>query len=250
MSADPATGSPPAVEVGLPGARVLFSTRLGGVSPAPYESLNLGILTGDRRELVSENRRRLAERAGLGFGNVAMGWQVHGADVLEWERRPEKGSNDGYAEPGAPLEKVDGHATGLAGLALLVLVADCLPVALAAPGRVAMLHCGWRGLAAGMVARAAATFDRQPSAVVGPGIGSCCYEVGPEVLEAFSDLDGVAAGRMLDLRAVAERRLRAAGVADVEHVDLCTRCRGDLFFSHRRDGPDTGRQAGMVWRTG
>jgi YfiH family protein len=131
-----------------------------------------------------------------------------------------------------------------------VLVADCLPVALAGAGRVAMLHCGWRGLAGGIVERAAALFDEPPAAAVGPGIGRCCYEVGEEVLEAFADVEGAAEGRMLDLRTVAEARLRAAGVSRVEQVDLCTACRPDLFFSHRRDAGVTGRQAGIVWRTG
>ncbi len=127
-----------------------------------------------------------------------------------------------------------------------MLVADCLPVALAAPGRAAMLHCGWRGLAGGIVERALEWFDEPPAAAVGPGIGRCCYEVGPEVLEAFAEIDGVADGRMLDLRAVAGAKLAAAGVDRVEHVDLCTHCRADLFFSHRRDGGVTGRQAGLV----
>ncbi len=139
--------------------------------------------------------------------------------------------------------------TGREGLGLLVLVADCLPVALAAPGQVAMLHCGWRGLAGGIVARAAAEFGDAPAAAVGPGIGQCCYEVGDEVLEAFSDVPDAADGHMLDLRRVAEARLRAAGVERIEHVDLCTACRPDLFFSHRRDNGVTGRQAGVVWRT-
>ena len=142
----------------------------------------------------------------------------------------------------------DGHLTRAEGLGLLVLVADCLPVALAAPGQVAMLHCGWRGLAGGIVERALAAFDTPPAAAIGPGIGRCCYEVGEEVLAAFADLDGVADGRMLDLRAVAERRLRAAGVEHVEHVDECTSCRPDLFFSHRRDHGVTGRQCGIAVR--
>ena len=83
-----------------------------------------------------------------------MGWQVHGTDILRWDSPPQPG-RDGYAAPGAELEKVDGHVTDLEGLGLLVLVADCLPVALAGDGRVAMLHCGWRGLAGGIVERAA-----------------------------------------------------------------------------------------------
>jgi len=112
-----------------------------------------------------------------------------------------------------------------------------------------MLHCGWRGLAGGIIERALAVFAKPPTAAIGPGIGRCCYEVGPEVLDAFEDLDGVTDGRMLDLRAVAEARLREAGVTQVENVDLCASCRTDLFFSHRRDAGVTGRQGGMVLRT-
>jgi YfiH family protein len=231
-------------EVGLPGARAFFSTRRGGVSEGPFESLNLGILTDDKADRVAENRRRLAAGAGLDVGAVAMGWQVHGAQLHEWERAPEHG---GFAEPGADLPKVDGHVTEAPGLGLMVLVADCYPVALAGGGRAAMLHCGWRGLAAGILERALEGFDgERPAAAVGPGIGGCCYEVGQEVLDAFSGLDGVADGSMLDLRAVISRKLDRAGVTAVEHVDDCTSCREDLYFSHRRDDGVTGRQAGLV----
>jgi polyphenol oxidase len=122
-------------------------------------------------------------------------------------------------------------------------------VALAGPGRVAMLHCGWRGVAAGIVESAVARFEEPPAAAIGPGIGRCCYEVGDEVLVAFDGLPGVTDGRMLDLRAVVRRRLEACGVQEVADVDLCTSCREDLFFSHRRDRGVTGRQGGLVWRT-
>ena len=232
-------------ELGLPDARAIFSTRVGGVSEGPYESLNLGILSGDDPAHVGENRRLLAERIAVDPERVAMGWQVHGADLEEWSGQPVSR----FSDPGADLRKVDGHVTDEPGLALLVLVADCLPVALSGGGRVAMLHCGWRGLAAGIVERAVARFDSAPAAAVGAGIGPCCYEVGEEVLEAFGDLDGVADGRMLDLRGVVQRKLDAAGVDRVDHLDLCTSCRADLFFSHRRDGEATGRQAGLVVRT-
>ena len=225
-------------EVELPGARAVFSTRKGGVSEGPNESLNLGILTEDDQDRVEENRRRLFQAADIDPGRVAMGWQVHGTDLREW---------DGPA--GEERPRVDGHLTGEENLALLVLVADCLPVALADEGRVGMLHCGWRGLAGGIVDKAVERFEAPPAAAVGPGIGACCYEVGPEVLEHFEDLDGVADGRNLDLRGVAERRLRAAGVERIEHVDHCTSCRPDLYFSHRRDDGVTGRQAGLVVRT-
>src|SRR5438270_4167422 len=233
-------------ELPLPGARVVFSTRNGGVSEGRYESLNLGILTGDDPAHVGENRRRLAERLDVGPERVAMGWQAHGAELQEWSGPPASR----FSDPDADLRKVDGHITDEPDLALLVLVADCLPVALAGGGRVAMLHCGWRGLAAGILERAVDRFDRPPAAVIGPGIESCCYEVGDEVLAAFKDLPGVADGRMLNLREVASRKLRAAGGREQQHVAGCTCCSAELYFSHRRDGPDTGRQAGLVWLTG
>jgi copper oxidase (laccase) domain-containing protein len=113
-----------------------------------------------------------------------------------------------------------------------------------------MLHCGWRGLAAGIVARGAASVSADVAAI-GPGIGPCCYEVGPEVLEQFAELgEGIADGRMLDLAEVARRQLREAGVEEVESSDLCTSCEPELFFSHRRDGKRSGRQGGLVWRGG
>jgi YfiH family protein len=218
------------------------------VSETPYDSLNLGVLTDDPQERVMENRRRLATHVELDPARVAMGWQVHGTDIATWDGPPPAGQ-DGFASPGAQLASVDGHTTAEPDVGLIVLVADCLPVALAGGSRVAMLHCGWRPLAGGILEQGLELFDEPPAAVVGPGIGRCCYEVGPEVLEAFSDLESVADGRMLDLRAVAERKLRAGGVTEVEHLDLCTCCRGDLFFSHRRDGGVTGRQGGVAWLT-
>ena len=236
------------IELALPGARVVFTTREGGVSEGPYSSLNLGVLTDDDPERVGRNRDLLSRALSLDPGAVAMGWQMHGAEIEEWTGPPPPG-RDGFRSPGAELSQVDGHATNSAGLGLLVLVADCLPVALASSDRVAMLHCGWRGLAAGILERGIGTFEEPPVAAVGPGIGPCCYQVGPEVLDAFTGVEGVAKDRMLDLRAVADAKLRAAGVTRVEHVDLCTSCRGDLFFSHRRDDGVTGRQAAIIERT-
>jgi purine-nucleoside/S-methyl-5'-thioadenosine phosphorylase / adenosine deaminase len=232
------------IHVELPGGAAAFSTRQGGVSEGPYESLNLGILTEDDQDRVAQNRDIAAAELSLDPERIAMGWQVHGADIREWDAPPERG---GYASPGAELDRVDAHATGVPGVGLLVLVADCLPVALIGGGRAAMLHCGWRPLAAGIVEKALATFDEPPAAAIGPGIGRCCYEVGEEVLAEFADLDGVADGRMLDLRMVARRKLEAAGVSAIEDVDLCTSCRPDLFFSHRRDRGVTGRQGGFAW---
>jgi hypothetical protein len=234
--------------VRLPNATVTFTTRHGGVSEGPYESLNLGILTDDLPERVTENRRRAADRAGVDPDRMAMGWQVHGTELREWTEAP---PDRAYAEPGGKdLERVDGHLTRAPGLGLLVLVADCYPVALSDGEQAAMLHCGWRPLAGGIVEKALERFDGTPSAAVGPGIGGCCYEVGDEVLEAFADVDGAATGRMLDLRVVIAAKLAVAGVTDIQHVDECTSCSPERYFSHRRDRGVTGRQAGIIVRDG
>lgn len=236
------------LEAELDGARAAFTTRLGGVSDAPFDSLNLGLLTGDRPEAVRTNRHLLAAALGLEPDRVLIGRQVHGTGVQVRDDPPDP---NGFGEPGSvePAE-VDGQATATPGLAPLVFVADCLPVALKGPDGVAMIHCGWRGLAGGIVARGAEGVGATEAAI-GPGIGRCCYEVGEEVLEAFAPLgEGIADDRMLDLAEVARRLLDRAGVGRVESADLCTKCNAELFFSHRRDNGVTGRQAGLVWRDG
>jgi polyphenol oxidase len=228
--------------VRLPHASVTFTTREGGVSEGPYESLNLGILTDDDPDCVTENRRRAALGAGVAPPRVAMGWQVHGTELKEWDAPPR---DLAYAEPGGKdLDRVDGHLTRERGVGLLVLVADCYPVALSNGDQVAMLHCGWRGLAGGIIGRALSRFDEPPAAAIGPGIGKCCYEVGEEVAAAF----GRTGETHLDLRAIAREQLADAG--EIQEVDLCTSCHPELFFSHRRDHGVTGRQAGVVVRDG
>jgi polyphenol oxidase len=236
--------------VRLPGATVTFTTRRGGMSEGPYESLNLGILTDDDPDRVLENRRIAAGMAGVDNERIAMGWQVHGTDIRDWTGM---NPDPGYARPvsgGRDLERLDGHITRDEGQGLLVLVADCFPVALSDGEQVAMLHCGWRPLAGGILEKALERFERTPAAAVGPGIGGCCYEVGEDVLEAFADVEGAASGRMLDLRTVISSRLAAGGVTDAQHDDHCTSCEPDLYFSHRRDDGVTGRQAGIIVRDG
>ncbi len=228
----------------LGGATAAFSTRLGGVSDSPFDSLNLGVLTDDSNEAVMENRGRLAAALALDTRRIPIGLQVHGAEIARHDA-PQVPSP--FARPGSGLPQVDGHVVSAPGLAPLVFVADCLPVALAGPGGVAMLHCGWRGLAAGIVAGGAEAVGATDAAI-GPGIGPCCYEVGEEVLGAFAELgEGIAANRMLDLPEVARRLLERAGVERVGSAGLCTSCESELFFSHRRDGGRTGRQAGLAW---
>ncbi|MGA9635403.1 MAG: polyphenol oxidase family protein, partial [Solirubrobacterales bacterium] len=207
------------------------------------EALNVAIMTGDRREHVRENRRRLAAALGRDPNGVVMARQVHGAELRE-HRVPQ--APRVYADVVSSSEQVDAHSTPSRELTPLVMVADCLPVAMTGRRGVAMAHCGWRGLAGGIVNEAAAAIDATVAAI-GPGIGPCCYEVGEEVLTEFEDLDGVADGRMLDLTAVVRLLLARAGVTEVESADLCTKCNPELFYSHRRDGERTGRQAGLVW---
>jgi YfiH family protein len=221
--------------------RVVFSSRLGGVSEGPYASLNLGILTDDEPERVVENRRRLCASVEIDPETATMAWQAHGARVLRADGR-------GVVRPGTPLERCDGLWTDEPGRGLMLLTADCLPVAVARtngrPG-LAVLHVGWRGLLAGIVEAAAEALDGGPfRAAIGPGIGPCCFEVGEEVAEPFRARFGsdVLVERNLDLVESTERALRAAGAEAVGRVDLCTSCEEELFFSHRRDQGLTGRQ--------
>jgi polyphenol oxidase len=241
------------LECSLGDARAVFSTRKGGVSAGPYESLNLGILTDDDPALVARNRGLLAEALGRDPARVAMGWQVHGAEVQVHHEPPGPG-RQGFGSPGDDLARVDAQVTDSAEVTPLVLVADCVPVALAAPEAVAMVHCGWRGVAAGVVERAVTAVrrlagDDELAAAIGPAIGPCCYEVGPEVSDVFTRNGHADAleGRMLDLPHVVCRELEALGVQDVALAGVCVSCHPELFFSHRRDGGLTGRQAGLVW---
>jgi len=241
------------LEAELGGAHAAFTTRLGGVSDAPFDSLNLGVLTDDQVENVVENRRCLAAALGRDPDGIVFARQVHSAELVTHsgpQRRAFVPDSGNKAQRFVDPPEADGHIVHDPGLTPLVFVADCLPVALSGPGGVAMLHCGWRGLAAGIVTRGAEAVGATDAAI-GPGIGPCCYEVGREVLDAFEGLgDGIAAGRMLDLPEVARRMLRDAGVGGIESADLCTGCNAELFFSHRRDAGRTGRQAGLAWIEG
>lgn len=231
--------------VDLDGARVVFTTRRGGFSSGPYESLNLGRLTADRPEDVRRNRAALKEQLGVQPAYIR---QVHGTAVRRVVERPVDPTD------AVELPEFDGQATAMPGVAPMVMTADCLPVAVAGAGAVAMLHAGWRGLAGGILAEGVAAVrglgaEGLLAAAIGPGAGPCCYEVGEEVHAAFTDQDlDIRRGRNLDLKAIAREQLRRAGVEVVHDVGLCTIC-GDptLLFSHRRDGGITGRQAGLVW---
>jgi YfiH family protein len=240
------------LEADLDGARAAFSTRIGGVSQPPFDTLNLGILTEDEPEAVQANRERLANALGLAPQQVVFTLQVHGTRLIDHSEGSSQGRGSFVRsirtkESRDGLSEADGHVVRGPGLAPLVFVADCLPVVLYGPHGLAMVHAGWRGLAGGILAAAAEAVGATRAAI-GPGIGPCCYEVGDEVLAAFAELgDGVATGRRLDLPEAARRQLGAAAVEEVGSAGLCTSCERELFFSHRRDRGRTGRQAGIAW---
>jgi YfiH family protein len=214
---------------------VAFSTRGGGVSEGSFASLNLGLLTHDDAANVNENRRRLCDAAGADPARLAMNRQVHGATVNR-------------AEAGERGRDGDGLWTDGPGVPMLKVTADCLPIVLARQDgdkpALALLHVGRLGLLQGILDAGVAALGGKLAAVIGPGIGPCCYEVGEDIADGYRTRFGADAlrGRNLDLWTVAERALRAAGVESIERLDLCTACDPARFFSHRRDGPVTGRQ--------
>lgn len=240
-------------------AHALFSSRAGGVSRAPFDSLNLGLHVGDEPEAVLENRARVAHRAGLRPASVATVEQTHGSDV--WTDL----ARDGHELPaevrwdeGRAAIQADALVTTRRGVGLAVAVADCVPIAVACGEATAAIHAGWRGLAGGVVEAAAAVLLRVAGsaaaiagasrAVIGPCIGPCCFEVGEDVATLF-DPASVRRDRVrprLDARTDAARRLERVGIS-VDVVDLCTCC-DRRSFSHRRDGPRTGRQGLVVCR--
>ena len=220
------------------GVDALITTREGGVSEAPFDSLNLGAHVGDDPRRVATNRARLATTMRVSPDRLVMVAQVHGANVLEVE---------------GPLQgEADALVTSSRDTAIAVLVADCLPIVLADASRrrVGVVHAGWRGLAAGVLANALARFDdvRSVHAIIGPGVSPRVYQVGPEVAENFRDVPGAVladAGdrSRLDLRAIALHQLGAAGVSS-SHVEAVPDVTdgGGLFFSDRASRP-TGRFA-------
>jgi hypothetical protein len=226
------------ISADLPGAGALFTTRRGGVSSGPFASLNIGLLTDDDSANVNENRARVAAATGCARESFLYGKQVHGATVRRATEPP---------GPDRPRTDEDGQATALRQHPALVFVADCTPVVLAADGAIATLHVGWRPAAAGIVDEGIKALRELGgtgpiTALIGPGARACCYEVGEEVHAQF---ENARRGRNLDLPAVIRQQLEGAEVHD---VGLCTICWFGLFFSHRRDGGVTGRQAGIAWR--
>jgi len=231
-----------------PRVRVVSTTRVGGLGARGFSTFNLGARTQDAAAVVDANRARLRRALGL---SQEPGWlhQVHGTAVAPLGASPE-----------SPPE-ADAGWTASPGLACAVLTADCLPVALVEPdgGCVAVAHAGWRGLAGGVLEATIAALPvpaERLLAWLGPAIGPAEFEVGPEVRDAMlaGDEGAHAAFRpgagdrwFADLYALASRRLRRAGVTRIDGGGWCTFRERRRFFSHRRDGPGTGRMATLAW---
>ncbi len=228
----------------------LSTLRAGGVSVAPYASLNLAAHVGDVPEAVAENRRRLRAAADLP-AEPAWLTQVHGAEIADL---------DAGAATGAAAGPADGAVTRTPGRVCAILAADCLPILFATESgdAVAAAHAGWRGLAGGVIEAAVRSLAVAPASLLvwlGPAIGPRHFEIGPEVrdelLRGDPRADGTfaenARGRYLaDLNVLARRRLVQLGIERVYGGGECTFSCSDKYFSHRRDGP-TGRQATLIW---
>lgn len=243
----------------IPGVRALSTTRAGGVSAVPYESLNLGAHVGDATAAIRANRQRLRTAAAL---PAEPRWlnQVHGIAVADL---------DAAQESSTPT--ADAAVSSRPGCICAVMTADCLPVLLAAAdgSAVAAAHAGWRGLAGGVVEAALQALRARISAGVsihawlGPAIGPAHFEVGDDVREVFVKNDPAAeaafssndAGRwQCDLYQLVRRRLQAQGIASICGGGFCTYADERRFYSHRRDVQHrrlagTGRMGSLIWRT-
>ncbi|MFM1895057.1 MAG: peptidoglycan editing factor PgeF [Pseudomonadota bacterium] len=231
------------------------STRLGGVSQGPYESFNIGLHVGDESRDVQVNRRTLVSALDAG---LQLRWldQVHGSQVVRAEN----------AQPSTPG---DALVTRQAGLACCITTADCLPVLLTdrQGSVVAAAHGGWRGLAAGVLEATVKAMGVEPGeclAWLGPAIGPCHFEVGPEVRAAFLANTGMVPAAMLEacftagthdnkymanLYELARIKLSALGVSWVGGGGYCTFCDSQRFYSYRRQ-PVTGRFVSLIYRKG
>lgn len=247
---------------GGPGVFHCFSTRIGGVSGGPYASLNVGFASGDDPQKVRANRERLFADIGWSLDDAVFGRQVHGTRIVavDASHRGRGARDTADAFPGT-----DGFVTDVPGVALAVLGADCAPVYFFDRRRraIGLVHAGWRGTAAGIAREALAamkdafgTAPEDVEAAIGPAIGACCYQVGEEVADAYrrAGLDSALApwpgepGRWrLDLAGALREQLVGEGVppSHIHEAAVCTCCRDDLFFSHRRAGRPAGRMAAV-----
>ena len=240
-----------------------FSTRVGGVSPAPWDSLNLGGNRGDDPARVRENFVRFCSAVGADPLATVKNHQVHGTLIRPVTRA------DICSDPGLPgTFEADGLITNEPGVCLTVFSADCIPILFHDPVKrvAAAAHAGWRGTALGIAVRAVEAMVQNYGsrredilAAIGPGISPCCFETRQDVPQAMREALGVDAEPFLfpqadgehyhvDLKGINAHRLRTAGLS-LEHIavcDACTACRPDLFWSHRKLGLNRGSMAAVI----
>jgi len=238
----------------LPIFHAIF-TRRGGVSRAPFDSLNTGGTVGDDPQAVLANHERIYNAFGLDFGSRYDVWQVHGDRIV---------CTDAPRGRDEPHPKADGILTDKSDVTLFMRFADCVPVLLVDPVQRAMgiVHAGWQGtyqrIAQRAVEKMSTCFGSRPETLIagiGPSICAACYEVGEEVLNAFVSHNGVEAGRFFDHRDgrlyldlwLANREiLEQAGVVQIETAGLCTACHLEDWYSHRAEHGKTGRFAVLM----
>lgn len=238
---------------------VIFTTRLGGVSKPPYDSLNLSFDTGDEQKKVIKNRALLAEELGLEAGRLITAEQVHRDKIAIIAEELE--------EENTPVAGADALLTDLRDLPLVLFFADCVPIILVYPGSpqrqpwavVGAVHAGWRGTLKKITFQAVQEILKRWSVIpedllafIGPAIGPCCYQVNFDLFgrfqTAFPGIIKKRAEGVLDLVAINHHQLEEAGIlpSNIFKLELCTSCHPGLFYSYRRDGDKSGRQAAVV----
>lgn len=238
-----------------------MSTRIGGISTGECSTLNMGFNRNDSRENILENYRLLCKSVGIDTRNLVMTNQVHGTIIRMVDER-DKGK--GFSED-SDIKGVDGLLTVTPGVTLVTFYADCVPVFLFEPviKAAALLHSGWKGTVKNIASEALSAMARLPGfkaerlvAVIGPSIGSCCFEVGEDVYRLFADkyrdksfYEKSKDGKWkIDLQGIIECELLHEGLLDenIHNSGICTKCRKDLFFSHRGDNGKTGSLAAFM----
>jgi len=237
---------------GISGLVHAFLGRTGGVSSGHLASLNMGRREEDRPENLVENKRRVGAAFGIDEKKILTVSQVHSDRIVIID-------NPDITPEEIKMHEADGIITDVKGIAIGILTADCVPVLLFDRKKkvVAAVHAGWKGTASKISAKAVEMmYERYGSrpqdiaAAIGPAIGPCCYEVGEEVVSAFGHQKGVAVQHgknwHIDLLKANQLQLRDAGVTDIDLSNICTSCRTDLFFSHRKEMGKTGRQLSFI----
>ncbi len=241
-----------------------ITTREGGYSQAPFDSMNLAVTVGDNSETVKKNRALLASLLGISVKDFVICKQVHGNNVVAVDQKNQNSMASGRLRP---VAEADAMITITPDICIMILIADCVPILLYDPLKkaIGIIHAGWRGtvkrIAEKTVEKLIEKYNCNPENIIagiGPSIGPCCYEVGPDVIEEFekkkNETDDIIRNRKkdgkahLNLRLANKKQLIRAGINEnnIETADLCTCCHSDMFFSYRCHGRKSGRFAAGI----